>query len=150
MKKVIDQKVYRLVPKGEYSFTLDKSKTYTITEVKTEEESKDWCKHYIIKADDGSTTEVREVDVIFVPDTSLPEADMVRKYLSDNHCYTDEVYTNGEGGVIVHIDWGDWKHDHGWCDTAMGYLGYACGGQIVTEENGSDCYSATHYFYKVA
>jgi hypothetical protein len=32
----------------------------------------------------------------------------------------------------------------------MEYLGYASGGQIVTEENGSDCYSATHYFYKVA
>ena len=46
--------------------------------------------------------------------------------------------------VIVSISWGDWKHDHGF----VKYLCKKHGGVVisstVTEEDGSDCYSADH------
>ena len=51
--------------------------------------------------------------------------------------------------VEIEVYWGDWKHDHRWCNDLMSYIGYECREEVVTEEDGSDCYSATHYFYKI-
>ena len=59
------------------------------------------------------------------------------KPLPDNHVYD------------VNIEWGDWKHDHGYCDYLMSEIGYVKINEATTEENGSDCYSAIHrYAYK--
>lgn len=60
-----------------------------------------------------------------------------------------EVYDERDGAVAVEIYWGDWKHDHlrlEWLvkDT-MPDLKKAQ--EQVTEENGTDCYSAIHRFY---
>lgn len=49
---------------------------------------------------------------------------------------------------VVDIHWGDWKHDHArakWLIEQMG--GYHLISSVVTEDNGSDCYSAEHRFY---
>ena len=62
-----------------------------------------------------------------------------------------EVYKHFDLPImVVDISWGDWKHEHGWCKCLMKYLGYGEIGCKVTEENGSDTYSAEHYFIKVA
>lgn len=46
----------------------------------------------------------------------------------------------------ISIDWGDWKHDHGYCDYLMQQAGYTCIAEQVTEEDGSDTYSAIHRY----
>lgn len=54
-------------------------------------------------------------------------------------------------GLCVEITWGDWKHDHWAVDEVvrevlnrMGYAGKYTITTQVTEEDGSDCYSAIH------
>ena len=49
--------------------------------------------------------------------------------------------------VLISID-GDWKHAHGYADYLMEELGYKCEYQGVTEEDGSDWYTATHGYVK--
>lgn len=69
-----------------------------------------------------------------------------KKFREYNRCY--DVF-NDYCGLCVDISWGDWKHDH-WCADEltrevldeMGYK-YTITTQ-VTEEDGSDTYSATH------
>ena len=149
MKNLIGKKVYELVA-TKYTCTIDTNKIYEIVKVLNYNETNDYCRHYILKGENGEEKEVREFYVVVVPDYSLDEDYMIAKYLSDNELCA-EVYPECEGKVIaVDISWGDWKHEHGWCKNLMGYLGYTEMGCRVTEENGSDCYSATHYFYKVA
>ena len=46
----------------------------------------------------------------------------------------------------VAISWGDWKHDHWRLDKIIEKIGGVHFNTLVTEENGSDCYSATHYY----
>ena len=148
----LGHKVHQLVKRNEqsYFYTLDKEHTYEVVRVLDYNEVKnDYCRHFIIKGEDGTEKEVREFECVFVPDTSKELTDMIYHYLSDNGVYAD-VYGNGEESVQVHIEWGDWKHDHGWANDLMEYLGWSEGDCIVTEENGSDCYSADHYYYKTA
>ena len=144
----IGKAVYELIERN-YSWNIDKSKTHTITAVKKYDEVNDYCNHYVIKDEQGNEKEVREYAVVFCPDPAIKNEDeRLAKCLSDNGIYAD-VYTNSEGQVLVSISWGDWKHEHGWCRSLMGYLGYTEDDVIVTEDNGSDCYSAEHYFSKV-
>ena len=49
--------------------------------------------------------------------------------------------------IDVEINWGDWKHEHGRAKWLMGLMGARLIGTQVTEEDGSDCYSAVHHFY---
>ena len=72
----------------------------------------------------------------------------IRKYLKDNTLYC-EVYEHENGCISVEIDWGDWSHDHAYCDHLMKQIGYDCTDEQVTEENGSDTYSAIHFYEKV-
>ena len=56
-----------------------------------------------------------------------------------------------ENEIIVYIDWGDWKHDHihveGLFQKVLDNMGlYYTSDENVTEEDGSDAYSATHVF----
>ena len=75
------------------------------------------------------------------------------QYLRDNNFYY-EAYIS-YGALYIEIDWGDWKHDH----LRATYLVEdffnkkkevlkVVGAENITEENGSDCYSATH-MYKI-
>ena len=58
------------------------------------------------------------------------------------HIYPD-VYTDFDGETIcVEINWGDWKHEHGASHIIMSELGAFRIDEEVTEEDGSDCYSA--------
>lgn len=69
-------------------------------------------------------------------------------FLSDHEVGISDVNESPEGTVIVSVEWGDWKHSHAYLDTLMKRLGYTKDDETVTEENGSDCYSADHYFTK--
>ena len=68
-----------------------------------------------------------------------------RKY---NKCF--DVYDN-YCGICIDITWGDWKHEH-WCAdeitrevlAELGLNGKYTITTQVTEEDGSDCYSAIH------
>jgi hypothetical protein len=52
--------------------------------------------------------------------------------------------------VYIYVIWGDWKHDHICLKNAMQENGFIFAGEEVTEEDGSDCYSATHaYIYSL-
>lgn len=71
----------------------------------------------------------------------------VGKYLSDNGLICDVYPYRGDMPVVdVDIHWGDWKHDHLRAKWIMEEKGAICLGDVVTEENGSDCYSAVHHF----
>lgn len=68
----------------------------------------------------------------------------------DEHNFCATVYDCLMLPVIeIEINWGDWKHDHLHLKWLMeehfsNKLEYV--GEKVTEEDGSDCYSAIHYF----
>ena len=75
------------------------------------------------------------------------------QYLRDNNFYHEAYISND----VLHIDiqWGDWKHDHWYADVLIEdffnkkpEVYKVVGAVNVTEENGSDCYSATH-IYKI-
>ncbi len=53
-----------------------------------------------------------------------------------------------DGSVWVSVDWGDWKHDHLYLDHVMRENGYILMAKEVTDEDGSDAYSAVHTFLK--
>ena len=148
MEKVIGKKVYKVdevtISELRTIRVMRTDKVFTIKGYKDYDESNDYCPHYIL--DNGE--EIRSFNAVFVPDYSLPEADMINKFLSDNELFAEDVYTNGEGYTAVSISWGDWKHEHGWCDVLMEYISYEKVTESVTEENGSDCYSSIHYYHK--
>ncbi len=50
--------------------------------------------------------------------------------------------------LIISVQWGDWKHDHLALDKIAEEATHPVMiDKVVTEEDGSDCYSADHYFY---
>lgn len=73
----------------------------------------------------------------------------LNKFFQDNRLFVQDLYTDGTH-IYCDIDWGDWKHEH----LRSNYLvteffkklGYEVinHDSIVTDDNGSDTYSATH------
>ena len=73
----------------------------------------------------------------------------VHEILNDNHISGDvEVLDTYDCFVIkVHIEWGDWKHDHlrlRWNILNEFNIGHWF--EEATETDGSDCYCATHTY----
>ena len=60
----------------------------------------------------------------------------------------DAIYQIEENEILVCISWGDWKYQHLACEQVMKRLGYIQVQEVITEDNGSDCYSAEHTFIK--
>lgn len=149
IKKEKGTKVWVLVVNQQGLFVAIDKTPHTIVSVKPYNECHDYCNHIIIGNDNGVEKEVREYECIIMPREELSGDEQLSRFLSDNGCNNDCVYTNSEGTTSVEISWGDWKHQHLWCNDLMGYIGYeiACE-EGVTEENGSDCYSSIHYFKK--
>lgn len=52
----------------------------------------------------------------------------------------------GDVAIQIEIYWGDWKHSHLRADYLMEQNGFKLIGKEVTEEDGSDCYSARHTY----
>jgi len=59
------------------------------------------------------------------------------------------IYEIDENEVLVCISWGDWKYEHLRCDSIMKGLGYVKVQEVITEDNGTDCYSSEHTFIKI-
>lgn len=78
---------------------------------------------------------------------ALETCEKVEKMLNENHVCADVEPYDMIPAFTVHIDWGDWKHEH---LRAKYLIENANLGVFIksetTEEDGSDCYSATHYF----
>ena len=69
------------------------------------------------------------------------------KYLVDNGVYAEVDIVDGD--IILNIPWGDWKHDHQRADYLMKQKGYVLEREEVTEEDGSDTYSAMRYYVPI-
>jgi hypothetical protein len=66
------------------------------------------------------------------------------KILRDNHLFA-EVWEH-LGMLCVSIEWGDWKHSHLRAKYLLEQNGFKKVLEKVTDEDGSDCFSAEHYF----
>ena len=65
--------------------------------------------------------------------------------------YSISAYVNADyslNTLCIDIEWGDWKHDHLYLKYKMEQKGFVQIDEILTEENGSDCYSALHIYRK--
>ena len=73
----------------------------------------------------------------------------INEVMMENHIRGDIVdYNTREKMIAVEITRGDWKHDHLRMDYFMQTAYDIRSIQTqTTEENGSDCYSAIHYYY---
>lgn len=63
-----------------------------------------------------------------------------------DHQICGDVSEDNDGTIEITIEWGDWKHDHIYCDMLMKEKGYELIGENVTDEDGSDCYSSNHQY----
>lgn len=81
---------------------------------------------------------------------------MVEYLLRNEHIYVECVeIENAFGNVYemtIPISWGDWKHEHLRCDWIIKDI-FPTSVKLpafVDEEDGSDCYSATHRYVIVS
>lgn len=74
------------------------------------------------------------------------EVDEIRNYLESKDLYYEIYDWNGQ--IVIEIEHGDWKHDHARSDYLMSELGYKLVNEEETYTDGSDNYSAIHYYEK--
>lgn len=95
-----------------------------------------------------------ELAPMFTEEGTLERAKAVRdnieKLLSNEHLMVDDIWVtdphyDGCRRVVISVSWGDWKHEHAYLRYLLTENGYDYDGYVVTEEDGSDCYSADHY-----
>lgn len=71
--------------------------------------------------------------------------------LMTEHRIMGEVvdYSEQKKMIAVEVIWGDWKHEHARLDWLVGenFKNLRSIHTTTTEEDGSDCYSAIHYYY---
>ena len=72
----------------------------------------------------------------------------INRILSKNHRYYD-FDIDIDGNVEINVEWGDWKHDHLFLKSIMAENGFMQTDEVVTEEDGDDAYSSTHFFTKI-
>ncbi len=152
-KNVIGKKVNLLnkVDYSKYEMTMSEETYEVVRVIEWSPELNDYCQHYIVRGADGTEKEIRETECVFSPNTEKPTDYMIHDFLNDNGVWAEVYpYRHDIPVLVVDIHWGDWKHEHLWAKSLMSYLGYGEIGCKVTEEDGSDCYSAEHYFLKTA
>lgn len=78
---------------------------------------------------------------------AIETVEKVEALLNADNMYAEVEPYSTLPAFTVHISWGDWKHEH---LRAKWLIEEANLGTFIksetTEEDGSDCYSATHYF----
>ena len=147
-KNIIGKKVNLLEKVGICDWKMNDAVYEIVSVILWSQELNDYCEHYIVKGADGIEKEVREAECVFSPDYTKKNIDeTIFSFLNDNGVWA-EVYCQTNNIVVVNIDWGDWRHSHLWARDLMRYLGYVKVGEVVTEEDGGDCYSAEHTFVK--
>lgn len=131
-------------------YNLKQDKVWTVASLHENDENHH---DYYFTVTDG--TESREVlwhDTVVLPDETITdEIQRIQVYLRDNGFLHDEVWHEhiiDTTLVRIAVNWGDWKHDHGWLNSLMGHIGYELFNEILTEEDGSDTYSSEHIFVR--
>lgn len=74
----------------------------------------------------------------------------IYELMTENHIMGEVVDYNDQMRMIaVEVRWGDWKHEHWRLDWLMkeNFTDLRSIHEVTTEDNGSDCYSAIHYYY---
>lgn len=67
------------------------------------------------------------------------------KVLNNANIFAD-IYNAGDDYIEIEVSWGDWKHDHLALDYYMAEAGFVHTATTITEEDGSDTYSAVHTY----
>lgn len=80
--------------------------------------------------------------------------EIIRKLMDENGIVgeiqnVERVFDAHRNMVAVEVIWGDWKHEHARLDWLVGenIPNLRSIHTTTTEEDGSDCYSAIHYYY---
>lgn len=73
-------------------------------------------------------------------------AALVETELDKQEVIHSDVWSDELGTCKVLITWGDWKHEHARADYVVAGIGGSLLWAYVTEEDGSDCYSAVHKY----
>ena len=74
----------------------------------------------------------------------------IDELMKEHHIMGEIVDYNDKIRMIaVEVIWGDWKHEHWKLDWLMkeNFPDLRSITTCTTEEDGSDCYSAIHYYY---
>jgi len=74
----------------------------------------------------------------------------IYKLMKENYIKGEIVEERTDRKIIaVEVIWGDWKHEHLALDWLMeeNFSNLRNTQTVTTEEDGSDCYSAIHYYY---
>lgn len=80
----------------------------------------------------------------------LQMEEKIYNLMKENHIMGEMVDYNDQTKMIaVEVIWGDWKHEHWRLDYLVkeNIPNLRSVHQVTTEEDGSDCYSAIHYYY---
>lgn len=98
-----------------------------------------------------NTSELKEFDLkeLTPSDEDLPIKQVIENYLRSQH-FTGfwDVWISEENEVHIHIEHGDWKHQHSRCKYLMNQFGYDEIKQIIEEPIDDDCYSSIHVYVK--
>ena len=71
----------------------------------------------------------------------------IEKIFKENDVWYEVDYsTNNE--IMIFVEYGDWKHDHLFIDYLMEKNGFLKTDEVLTWEDGSDCYSSVHHYKK--
>ena len=77
----------------------------------------------------------------------MTKGEKIYNLMKQNRLYGD-IIEETEDKIAIEICWGDWKHEHLRLDYLMEEnFDLKRIESIATEEDGSDCYSAIHYYY---
>lgn len=82
--------------------------------------------------------------------TMQERADVIEKLMEENGIMGGlDDYNEEKKMVAVEVTWGDWKHEHARLDWLMWrtFDDLKNVSVVTTEEDGSDCYSAIHFYY---
>ena len=148
IEKRIGRKVWVFEETTRYNYRLNQEKEYVVKSI-AEPDKDNW--DYMLTLVCGEERLVVPCHkTIVVPEKHDDEICYIMNYLTANGFYFEEVYEEDMVAKLIRISisWGDWKHDHMWLDNLMSYIGYEEFNTIVTEENGSDCYSADHIYVR--
>lgn len=106
----------------------------------------------LIVVEKESESEVKEESL--KEDLSQEELKQLSNELYDHFAELGAYYEIwwDDNSILVEISWGDWKHDHLWCDYEVENFLKSKGHEVVshstevTDEDGSDSYSAIHNY----
>lgn len=76
---------------------------------------------------------------------SFYKTDIARIFKENDMDYDWEVSPT-DGTITINVYWGDWKHDHRFLQWVMAKNNYRVTNRVITEEDGSDAFSAEYEF----